>query len=353
MQKESKIRVALVFGGKSSEHEVSVRSAASIYKALDKTKYDVTLLGVDKLGKWQVVAPKWLPAFNEMKLLDQGDAISPTELLDGVLDKTVFFPIIHGTTGEDGAIQGLFELLDVAYVGSGVLGSAIGMDKDVQKRLLRAAGISVAEFAVLRNNVLTHEVQEFVDQRGFPVFVKPVNMGSSVGVTKAHNQDEFEKAIEIAFGFDMKVMVEEFVDGRELEVAILGNGPYEVSVVGEIVPTLELYDYESKYINAAGADVQISAEISEKQMKEVQKLAVRVCETLEVVGMARVDLFLRDDGRTIVNEINTLPGFTSISMYPKLWEASGLSYAHLLDRLIVLAMEQRDKKDGLKRSFSS
>ncbi len=345
-----KIQIGLIFGGRSGEHEVSVRSATSIYKALDKTKYDVTLLGIDKLGKWQIAPPKWLPGPTEMKTLEQGDASGPLELIDTTSETTVFIPMIHGTYGEDGSLQGFLEMLDVAYVGAGVLGSAVGMDKDVQKRLLKGAGINVGEFIVLRDNQLTYEAREFVEQRGYPVFVKPVNLGSSVGVTKVHNEEELGKAVSLAFEYDTKVMIEEFIAGRELEIAVLGR---EASVVGEIIAHHEFYDYDAKYIDPEGAEVQIPADdLSEKKIEEIQKLAMKVFTMLECEGMARVDLFMKEDGELVINEINTLPGFTNISMYPKLWEASGVPYPKLLDRLIELAIERKRTKDTLRRSYS-
>lgn len=340
-----KKRVGLVFGGRSGEHEVSVRSAASIFRALDKKKYEVDLVGIDKNGKWHRIDQKWLPSGAEMKSLPTGEkALVPEE------EKVdVFFPIVHGTFGEDGALQGLFELLDAAYVGAGVLGSAVGMDKDVQKRLLRDAGIATANFKIIQK-------PEKMKVK-YPVYVKPVNMGSSVGISKAKNEKELDKAIKRAFKYDTKVIIEEEVKGRELEVSVLGNpstgsGQVIASVPGEVKTKHEFYDYEAKYIDESGAVLEIPAKLQSSKVTEIQRLAIKTFKALECCGMARVDMFMRPNGELVINEINTLPGFTSISMYPKLWEASGLPYPKLLDKLIELAIEKKKQKDKLKRSYN-
>lgn len=329
-----------MFGGRSGEHEVSVRSAASIFRALDRNKYEVELLGVDKSGGWHRMDQRWLPSGTEMKELPSGDKslVVQEEKID------VFFPIIHGSFGEDGSLQGFMELLDVAYIGAGVLGSAVGMDKDVQKRLLRDAGIPTANFIILRK-------PEKVKVK-YPVYVKPVNMGSSVGISKARNEKELDEAIKFAFSYDTKVIIEEEVRGRELEVSVLGNDDPVASVPGEVIPKgHEFYDYDAKYIDEDGARLEIPAKLDKSKAEEIQKLAVKTFKVLECSGMARVDLFMRPNGELVINEINTLPGFTSISMYPKLWEASGLPYSKLLDRLIELAMEKKKEKEKLKRSY--
>lgn len=313
-----KLRVGLVFGGRSGEHEVSVMSAESIYSNLDKGKYEVIKIKIGKEGRWD---------WDLMKNVD------------------VFFPIVHGTYGEDGSLQGLFELLDVAYVGAGVLGSAVGMDKDVMKRLLLQAKIRVADYVVLRKGEEHRKLK-------FPVFVKPANMGSSVGISKARNKPELQKAISMAFEYDTKILIEEAVSGQEVECAVLGNEKPEASVVGEIIPKREFYDYQAKYVDENGAELIIPARLSKKLAKKVRDSAKRAYLALECLGMARVDMFVTAGGKVIVNEINTLPGFTSISMYPKLWEASGLEYPELIDRLIELALERKKEKDRLKRSYS-
>lgn len=341
----AKIRVGLVFGGRSGEHEVSIRSAKSIYEALDKSKYEVDLLGVDKKGQWHRVDQKWLTEGLVMKSLPVGEkGITVQEE-----KANVFFPIIHGTFGEDGCIQGLFELLDAAYVGAGVLGSAVGMDKEVQKKLLRQAGIETADFEVIKS---PGDLEKIIIKK-YPVFVKPANMGSSVGICKVTGEKDLSLGIKEAFKYDTKVLIEEYVPGREIEISVLGNDKPVASLPGEVIPEgHSFYDYEAKYIDQNGAQLRIPAKLSKSKTEEIQDLAVKTFKTLECAGMARVDMFLRPDGKLIVNEINTLPGFTSISMYPKLWEATGLPYPKLLDRLIELALEKKREKDKLKRSFN-
>lgn len=357
-----------MFGGKSGEHEVSLQSAKSVYEALDKDRYDVTLVGIDKTGKWlmgkasnyllnatdpsriklnssaaSVVVPT--SSHNEIVLIPETSHSSPTSV-------DVFFPLIHGTTGEDGALQGFLELLDATYVGAGVLGSAIGMDKDVMKRLLRAAGIPVARFHTLKSSEYTKgSINAVMREFGYPVFVKPANMGSSVGVSKVHSEGELELAIAEAFMYDTKLLIEEFIKGREIECSVLGNASPKASVPGEIIPTHEFYSYEAKYIDEKGAVLKIPADLSMEETKQVQELAIKTFQTLDCSGMARVDCFLTEKGEFLVNEINTIPGFTNISMYPKLWEASGLSYSALIDTLIELAIEKRNEKKSLKRSY--
>lgn len=353
-----KIRVGLLFGGKSGEHEVSLQSAKSIYEALDKQKYDVTLIGIDKSGAWLLEKqsnyllnshnPK-LIALNKNGVCEitaitsrqQAQLIS----VDSGKEITaidVFFPIIHGTYGEDGSLQGFLELLDSAYVGAGVLGSAVGMDKDVMKRLLRDAGIKTAPFYVVRKG------ESIPKKLDFPLFVKPANLGSSVGITKVHSEKDLNEAIGNAFQYDAKILIEGFVKGREIECSVLGNDNPIASVPGEIIPQHEFYSYEAKYIDENGATLKIPAELTQKQIKTIQDLAIQTFKTLECSGMARVDFFLTERGEVIVNEINTLPGFTKISMYPKLWEASGIGYSELLDKLIQLAIEKKQQKKKLK-----
>lgn len=341
-----KIRVGLVFGGKSGEHEVSVRSAASIYRALDKNKYEVDLVGVDHMGRWHLVNQEWLPKGAEMKSLPGGDKalIPQEERVD------VFFPIIHGTFGEDGSLQGLFELLNVAYVGAGVLGSAVGMDKDVMKRLLMQAGIPVAKFVAIRRIMAPRNKAE-IKKLGWPVFVKPANLGSSVGVSKAKSWSELTKAMGLALQYDTKVLIEEQIVGREIECSVLGNDRPQASLPGEVIPQGEFYDYQAKYIDENRARLVVPADLTDSQIKKIQSLAVKAFHALGCEGMARVDMFLQPNGKIILNEINTLPGFTSISMYPKLWAASGMSYPQLLDKLIHLALERKSQRDKLKRNY--
>lgn len=369
MKSKKKLKICLVFGGKSGEHEVSLQSAKSVYESLDKKKYDVLLVGIDKSGHWHLGTPSGYllntanPALIKLnKETPTVTAITKTgetkliRLESGkeLSNVDVFFPVTHGTFGEDGSLQGLLELLDVAYVGAGVLGSALGMDKDAMKRLLRAAGLPTAKFvAATQNDLSPKRLKKIIRQLKFPTFVKPANLGSSVGVSKNGNLNELKKGIKDAFQYDTKILFEEFISGREIECSVLGNEHPVASIPGEVTPTHEFYSYEAKYIDENGAALKIPAELSKKQIAMVQKMAVQVFKTLECSGMARVDFFLKPNGRFVVNEINTIPGFTKISMYPKLWEASGVPYAKLLDLLIRLALEKKQKKDTLKRSYGA
>jgi len=264
----------------------------------------------------------------------------------------VVFPIIHGTGGEDGTLQGLLELIEVPYVGCGVLGSAVGMDKDIAKRLVAAAGVAVARTIVVRPHARTSKViQDFVDTVGFPIFVKPANLGSSVGVMKVASAETLQQAIEAAFFYDTKILLEEGIAGREIEVAVLGNDVPEASIPGEVTPTHDFYSYEAKYIDEAGATLQIPAPLSKGEQQEVRQLACKIFQTLELSGMARVDFFYTTNGRWIFNEVNTTPGFTPISMYPKLWEYSGLPYQLLLDRLIELARQRHEVRRAVRTKY--
>ena len=365
-----KIRVGLVFGGKSGEHEVSLQSAKSVYEALDKNKYEVHLIGIDKKGRWLLehgsqfllnsenprlialnransseIVPRQTPAAAQLLQVADGST-------QGSVD--VFLAIMHGTYGDDGSMQGLFEVLDTAYVGAGVLGSAVGMDKDIMKRLLLQAHIPVTAYVSLKKGEATSKtLNDVVRQLGLPLFIKPANLGSSVGVTKVKNKRELATAVKKAFLYDTKILVEQMVVGREVECSVLGNDKPIASVPGEIIPSHEFYSYEAKYIDEHGAVLKIPADLPQNTTKKVREMAVRVFTTLECMGMARVDFFVTERGEVIVNEINTIPGFTKISMYPKLWEASGMSYRKLLDTLIELAIERKKEKDALKRSFSS
>lgn len=363
-----KLRVGVLFGGKSAEHEVSLQSAKSIIDALDRDKYEVVTIGIDKQGHWILNdASRFLLQADDPKLIKLNNNGSSTSLAlmpgqkseklisvsgtqqAGQID--VVFPILHGPFGEDGTVQGLLKLANLPFVGAGVLGSAVGMDKDVMKRLLRDAGLPVCKFIVLNyrdRKKLTFK--EAVEQLGSPIFVKPANLGSSVGVRKVKTETDFVEALEHAFEFDSKILLEEYIPCREIEVSVLGNDDAIASIPGEIVPQHEFYSYEAKYIDEKGAVLKIPAEISPEQVVEVQRLAVDTFKALCCEGMARVDMFLREDGRFFVNEINTIPGFTKISMYPKLWEASGIPYKELVDRLIQLAVERFEREQKLKTS---
>ncbi len=359
MSPTKKIDVILVAGGKSAEHEVSVISAQNIAQALNKEKYNISIVGIDKEGHFKKLS---LPTLLESKVIStqtKNTSLSLVAQIDPLEENLseasntkVVFPVLHGSYGEDGTIQGLLKIMDVPFVGAGVLGSAIGMDKDVMKRILRDANIPIADFLTYRayqkDAIVFNEV---VNKLGLPIFIKPANLGSSVGISKVKTEDEFKQALETAFIYDDKIIIEEFIDGRELECAVLGNDFPEASAVGEIKPTHEFYSYEAKYLDPNGAALSIPANIPEDKSKELQTLAVATFKALEGEGMARVDFFLKKSGEIIVNEVNTIPGFTTISMYPKLWAHSGLSYDKLLDKLIDLAIQKYHQKNKLKNNL--
>jgi D-alanine-D-alanine ligase len=361
-----KINVGIIFGGRSAEHEVSLQSAKNVIDAIDKNKYEVTLIGIDKEGNWQLSDindylenadnPKTIrlkPSNNQLAIVpgskhSQLRNIFTREDLP-LLD--VVFPVMHGTYAEDGTMQGLLKLADIPYVGPDVLGSSVSMDKDVMKRLMRDAGIPNADFLVFQKHQAEQaDYQQVVDKLGEPVFIKPANMGSSVGVNKARNKEEFFRYLHHAFEFDNKVVVEEFIKGREIECAVLGNEDPQASVPGEIMAHHEFYSYEAKYLDEKGATLQIPADLPADIAVEVRKLAVKTFKVLACEGLSRVDMFVTEDQKIFVNEINTLPGFTKISMYPKLWENTGISYTALIDRLLTHAIERYQRDRQLKTS---
>ena len=398
-----KLRVGILFGGRSGEHEVSLLSAASVLKAIDKEKYEVVPIGITKEGRWLTPTHAERLLRGESKahgeesgrhlragdpeatpgaaVLAKGEAVivPPVPQSHGLVPfesasvtganpggdhsiaVDVIFPVLHGTFGEDGTIQGLLELADIPYVGAGVLGSAAGMDKDVMKKLFAAADLPIVKHVTILRTQWEErrkEVDREVERKlKYPVFVKPANLGSSVGISKARNRKELDAAIEIAAGYDRKIVIEQGVGGkrqkaRELEVSVLGNDAPQASIAGEIVPSAEFYDYNAKYLDE-GSQLLIPAKINKKQMKDVQQMAVRAFQAVDCSGLARVD-FLMDpkSEKVYLNEINTMPGFTSISMYPKLWAASGLGYQELIDRLIQLALERHEDKKKNRYSRS-
>jgi D-alanine-D-alanine ligase len=393
-----KIRVGILFGGRSGEHEVSLLSANSVLKAIDRTHYDVIPVGITKQGQWvtaadaeRLLAGESPQPKNQLRagdpaatsaaaVLRRGESVLvppvPSEALvpfgrpasairpsspEHVLAVDVIFPVLHGTFGEDGTIQGLFELAGIAYVGSGVLGSATGMDKDVMKRLFASAKLPIVKHITLLRGEWEKSPKKVTSRieaaLRYPLFVKPANLGSSVGISKSHNRQELGPAIELAAQFDRKIVVEQGVGGkarkpRELEVAVLGNDSPEASVVGEVVPIKEFYDYEAKYLSE-GSDLIVPAKLTKGQTQQVRDMAVRAFQACDCAGLARVDFLMEPgkSGRIYVNEINTLPGFTSISMYPRLWAASGVAYPQLIDRLIALALERRADKDRNRYSL--
>src|SRR5579885_3684914 len=387
-----KLRVGILFGGRSGEHEVSLLSAASVLNAIDKEKYEVVPIGITKDGRWLtaehaenlltgklVLEPRQLragdpdltqpaavlargeavvvppePVHRQTGLIPfQTDAVPMRRASDRAINVDVIFPVLHGTFGEDGTIQGLLELADIPYVGAGVLGSAAGMDKDIMKALFRSAGLPIVKHvAILRSDWdADPKKTESVVNRAlkYPVFVKPANLGSSVGISKAHNQKELGPAIYEAAKYDRKIVIEQGVGGakhkaREIECSVLGNERPQASVPGEIVPVKEFYDYAAKYLDE-GSELVIPAKLTKAETRNVQQLAIRAFQAVDCSGLARVDFLMDPKTRKLyVNEINTMPGFTSISMYPKLWAASGIAYSDLIDRLIQLGLERHEDK---------
>jgi D-alanine-D-alanine ligase len=342
----------VLFGGESAEHDVSCVTAAHVLRALDANKYDITAVGITREGKWNLATQ----AMNDLqrgqehlgpKLDTTGEPTSISVLVGEARQgaQTVVFPLLHGPLGEDGTVQGLLELANIAFVGTGVLGSAVAMDKSVAKQVLHANAIPQPNYVSLReSHVNDASLKHAIDTLGLPVFVKPANMGSSVGVSKAKNADELKVAAEHALQYDEWIVIEEAIVGREIEVAVLGNNEARASLPGEIIPANEFYDYDDKYVTD-GAKLLVPADLASDEVEAVQQLALVIFHTLRAEGMARVDFFYEQNGRGFLcNEINTIPGFTPISMYPKLWQASGLSYSELLDELIDLAIERHARR---------
>jgi D-alanine-D-alanine ligase len=396
---KKKLRVGVLFGGRSGEHEVSLLSAASVLKAIDRKVYEVVPIGITKQGRWvvsgdaeqllagsypdssslragdpQQTAPAAVLAKGQGVIVPPmpGGALVPFEQeassispAHAVLQLDVVFPVLHGTFGEDGTMQGLFELAGLAYVGSGVLGSATGMDKEVMKRLFKAAGLPITQHVTFLRQEWKQSPKKVIAQLEgalkYPFFAKPANLGSSVGISKVHDRKELAPAIDLAASFDRKIVVEQAVGSRgnrarmgkarELEVAVLGNDEPIASVVGEIVPFKEFYDYEDKYLSEGSKPI-IPAKLTRKQSAEVQAMALAAFRACDCAGLARVDFLLEAgaSGRLYLNEINTMPGFTSISMYPKLWEASGVKYRDLISRLITLALERKAEQEQISYS---
>ena len=370
---QRKIRVGVIFGGRSGEHEVSLLSARSVMDALDREKYDVIPVGIDKNGRWLTgdvmgALAEGHPAQAAALLPDpQSSALMRMEMdemriagLSAVAELDVIFPVLHGPYGEDGAVQGFLELAGLPYVGAGVVGSAVGMDKAIFKHVMVANGIPILPWRLVTGKEWAQRPSFIMDEieaaLGYPVFVKPANLGSSVGVSKCARRDDLARGIALAADYDRRIIVEKGINGRELEVSVLGNEDPIASVVGEIRPRREFYDYVAKYMAEPGSedesDLIIPADLEPALADKVRALALRAYTAIDCGGLGRVDLLLdRDDGRLYMNEINTIPGFTRISMYAKLWAESGISYAELLDRLIDLALERYDEKSNLRTSF--
>jgi len=357
-----KIRLGLILGGRSAEHDVSLMSARSVLQAINREKYDVTLIGITREGKWiagadplGALAAGNLAGTSEAALLGEPGkrellAIGPAaRQLSAITELDVIFPLLHGPYGEDGTVQGLLELADVPYVGAGVLGSAVAMDKGLCKELLRAHGLPVVEWLVVLRLEIERDAEALARRAearfAYPMFVKPANLGSSVGVVKAHNASELIAGLHEASRYDRRVLIERGINAREIEVSVLGNDEPQASIVGEIVPSREFYDYEAKYIDE-GSRLIIPAPIPAEIAEQARTYAVRAFQAIDAAGLARVDFLLDKESHALyLNEINTLPGFTQISMYPKLWEASGLSYSALIDRLVELALERQAEKE--------
>lgn len=364
-----KIRVAILCGGQSAEHEVSIRSAQNIIAALNKDKYEISLITIDKQGEWHLDNPYALMTAakdNKLPTLNQqGDHVAlipgkKNELfVDVTLHKSlpeidVVFPVLHGPFGEDGTVQGLLKLANIPFVGSDVLGSAVSMDKDVMKRLLRDAGLPIGNFLVYqridKNNI---QFNTLTTELGLPFFVKPANLGSSVGISKVHNHQEFQAAIDCAFKYDNKIIIEQYIECREIECAVLGNDVPIASLPGEIIPHHEFYSYEAKYLDENGASLEVPAKLSAVAVSRIQELSIKAFNTLCCSGMARIDFFYKNDNEIYINEVNTIPGFTDVSMYPQMWQASGLSYPELIEQLIDFALEKFKSQQSLQTNFEA
>ncbi len=356
-----RLRIAVVFGGRSAEHEVSLQSAKNVIAALDPGKYECVLIGIDREGRWHLdgTSLRLLNAEDPrlISLNTEGSrvALTPDGALiardsNAILERVdAIFPVLHGPYGEDGSIQGLAKLADLPCIGADILGSAVGMDKDVMKRLLREAGIGVAPFRCFDSPAeAASGYEEAAAELGSELFIKPANLGSSVGISHARTRDEYLAGLEEAFAYDTKVLVEKAIKGREMEVSVLGNRKLAASVPGEVIAHADFYSYEAKYLDENGAALLIPAPVPSEVAQGLRDIAVRACKALCIRGMARVDCFLEEGGTILVNEVNTIPGFTRISMYPKLWEASGLSYPELLDKLIELGIEDFTERRRLR-----
>lgn len=376
MEQPGKIKVGVIFGGRSGEHEVSLLSAQSVMAALDREKYEVVPVGITRHGRWltgnvvaaltegktDVQTAALLPDPQASGLMELREAGEQAGELTAVTQLDVLLPILHGTYGEDGTVQGLLELADLPYVGAGVVGSAVGMDKAIFKHVMAANGLPVLRWKLVTRQEWQMDGTAVLDgleaALNYPMFTKPANLGSSVGISKCKNRAELEAGINEAAQYDRRIVVEQGVNVRELEVAVLGNENPAASVVGEIRPRRDFYDYTAKYLAAPNSDeyseLLIPAELDAATAVTVQALAIRAYKAIDCAGMGRVDLLLdTDNGALYINEINTIPGFTRISMYPKLWEASGLPYPQLLDKLIELALERHAEKADTKTSFAT
>ena len=370
-------KIAILYGGKSGEHEVSLISAASILKHIDRKMYDPILIGIDTRGRWYLQdesiamqEPQNENSMTSLARIVEGKRVfvAPGTGLEVESDTgstqnlhcDVVFPVLHGTFGEDGTVQGLLECAGLPYVGAGVLGSAVGMDKQIAKELWLREGLPVVDYITVRSvDYATAQHDQYLIRKiearfGWPCFVKPASSGSSVGISKVHEKEELQSALAKAFEFDHKIIIEEFIPAREIECAVLGNENPIVLELGEIIPTHEFYDYDAKYLDPKGAALRVPAELTESQRESLKSIAIKAFKACELSGMARVDFFIdRLNGRFYLNEVNTIPGFTAISMYPRMCQASGISYSQLLDRLIDLAFSRFEARSNLSYSYHS
>lgn len=362
-----KIRVGVLFGGKSAEHEISLISTKNIVAAMDPGKYEIVLIGIDKNGEWHLRnAARFLANVHDPKQVAMDGekercAVIPQE--DGKMlvslakqgvrqEIDVIFPVLHGTYGEDGTVQGLMKLVNIPFVGAGVLGSAIGMDKDVSKRLLRDAKVPVAKFITVPDSARSQlKFAQVKRELGLTLFIKPCNLGSSVGVSKVKNEAQFQAAVDLAFTYDRKILIEEFIEGREFECSVLGNDKPIASLPAEVIPKGEFYSYDAKYVGASGTVFDVPAKLPAKKAMAFQALSIKAYQVLCCEGMARVDFLMNLKGKIYVNEINTIPGFTDMSLYPHMWLASGMTYPQIVDRLIELALERHEKESRLKTTY--
>jgi len=354
---DKKLHVAVLFGGRSGEHEVSLMSARSVLSVLDPAKYQVTQIGITHEGKW-LTGEDVLGRFENGNLNGLEHFVLSPDPSDPLITADVFFPVLHGTFGEDGTLQGLFELADVAYVGAGVVGSSVGMDKGVFKDVMIANNIPVVNMMVVLRAEIENDMSSLIERAEkigeYPLFTKPANLGSSVGVTKCSNRSDLQEGLMEAASFDRRVLIQKGVKNvREIEVSVLGNAEPVASVCGEVLPSREFYSYESKYVDGTSG-LLIPAPLPDEVSECIREYAVRAYKAIDCAGMARVDFFVeKDTNKVYLNELNSIPGFTKISMYPKLWEASGLPYPKLVDRLIELAMERKAERDRTSHTYRS
>ncbi len=361
-----KLNIGILFGGKSAEHEISLISAQNVYNSLDKKKYQAILIGIDKKGKWFLHNKNFTTNSNDPKKIKLKKSLRQLAIVVGqdrgqllqisnkkTIHLDAIFPVLHGTFGEDGTVQGLLKLLNIPFVGVDLLGSAVCMDKDIAKKLLTQAKIPNAKFVTF-NSFEKEKINfnKIKKELGLPLFIKPANMGSSVGINRVDNQRKFVLAIKDAFQYDNKIIIEEFIKGREIECAILGNEKPQASLIGEIVtPQNKFYSYDAKYTDEKGAILKAPVDLPKPMIYKIQSLAIQAFQALECEGMSRVDMFLTKSGKLYINEINTIPGFTNISMYPKLWEKTGISQTKLITKLINLAIQRFQKQSKLKTTF--